>query len=92
MPTQSNASNEIVDSVTQSNITILASAPAVAQASSFQSLSHSLSLAMENATYNQQQVNVLTTAVTSSCAEYLLFDNIAKQSSVEESSKSNKTN
>lgn len=92
MPTQTNASNEIIDSVTQSNITILASAPAVAQASSFQSLSHSLSLAMENATYNQQQVNVISAAATSSCVEHLLFDNIATQNNVEKSSKSSQNN
>lgn len=75
------ANNPITDKVTQENVTVVASAPAVAAASSFQALSHSLGLAFENAVYNQQQINVVNMATTSSCVAHMLGKGTATKNS-----------
>lgn len=80
MATPTSVNNQIIDTVTDSNVTVVASAPAAAAASSFQALSHSLSLAMENAAYNQQQVNVINMATTSSCVAHMLGKNTVTNS------------
>ena len=64
--------SQITDSVTQSNVEVLASAPATAIAMLYEALSASLSLASQNAVSNQQNVNILTEAVTTKCVEKLL--------------------
>jgi hypothetical protein len=81
MATPKSVNTQITDAIAESNITVITSAPAVAAASSFQAMSHSLSLAMENAVYNQQQVNVINMASTSSCAAYILGKGMATNSS-----------
>ena len=55
---------QITDAVTQANVTVLGSAPAVALASTFQVAAHATGLMMENAVANQQRVNLLGEAVT----------------------------
>ena len=63
--------SQITDSVTQSNVEVLASAPATAVAMLYEAVASSLSLAAQNAVSNQQNVNTLTEAVTTKCAELL---------------------
>ena len=54
---------QITDAVTQTNVKVLAEAPAQAMASLYQVASHSNGLAMENAVSNQQNVNQLNAVI-----------------------------
>jgi len=56
--------NQITDAVTQSNVTVLGEAPAVALGTLYQTMSHSLGLMFENAVSAQQQQNILAQAAT----------------------------
>ena len=64
--------DQITDSVTQSNVQVLGSSPATAMGMLSQSLSNSQGLASQNAASNQQNVNALSSAVTTSCVDALL--------------------
>ena len=55
---------QITDAVTQSNVTVLGSMPAMAAGSLFLVTAHAMGLMMENAVSNQQQMNSLGQAVT----------------------------
>lgn len=56
--------SQITDSVTQSNIKVLADAPAMAMGSLYQTMAHSLGILMENAVAAQQNMNVIAQAAT----------------------------
>ena len=56
--------SQITDAVTQSNVLVLASAPAQAMGSVFQVMAHATGLAMQNAVSHQQRMNALTSAIT----------------------------
>lgn len=56
--------SQITDSVTQSNVKVLADAPAMAMGSLYQTMAHSLGLLMENAVAAQQNMNVIAQAAT----------------------------
>jgi len=71
-PTSVNS--QITDSVTQSNVEVVASAPAQAMGALYQSLAHSTGLAMQNAVSNQQEANSIASAVTTMCVKALLND------------------
>lgn len=71
MPIANDQDQELVRSV-ETNSSIISSAPSAASAISFQTLAHAVSVAMENAAFNQQQLNVFNTAATGSCVDYLL--------------------
>lgn len=64
--------DQITDSVTQSNTKVVAEAPAMALSSLYQANAHALSLSFENAVSNQQEMNTLDSAVTTSCVNSLL--------------------
>jgi hypothetical protein len=64
--------SQITDSVTQSNVEVLASAPATALAMLYESVASSLGIASQNAVSTQQNVNTLAQAVTTKCVEKLL--------------------
>jgi len=64
--------SQITDAVTQANVKVLADAPAMAMGSIYQTLAHSLGIAMENAAANQQSTNQLAQAVITRCIESLL--------------------
>jgi hypothetical protein len=49
---------QITDAVTQTNVSVLATAPAVAMGSLYQTISNSVAMAAANAVYAQQQANV----------------------------------
>ena len=63
---------QITDAVNQSNVKVVAEAPAMAMANVYQSLAHSIGLSMENAVNQQQQSNVLSQAVTTQCVQTIL--------------------
>lgn len=79
--------DQITDTVSQTNVTTIASAPAVATASLYQVLSSSLSLAIQNCVTNQQQLNSILLASTTSCVSHLLDTEIK---SVKKQPKNNK--
>lgn len=56
--------SQITDSVTQSNVKVLADAPAMAMGSLYQTMAHSLGILMENAVAAQQNMNVIAQAAT----------------------------
>jgi hypothetical protein len=67
--------DQITDSVTQANITVLGDAPAVAMGNLFVATSQALSNAAHNATNNQQQSYVTTqTATTQGIATLYSID------------------
>ncbi len=70
LPTPVNG--QITDSVTQSNVQVLASAPAHALGALYQATSQALANAAHNATTSQQQLNVIGQAVTTSCVSKLV--------------------
>ena len=63
---------QITDSITQSNIEVLGNSPAMAMGSLYQAASHSMGIAFQNAVSNQQNLNSLSSAVTSRCVDFLL--------------------
>ncbi|OQS30743.1 RebB family R body protein [Chromobacterium violaceum] len=54
--------DQITDAVTQTNVKVLAEAPAMAMGSLFQTASHSTGILFENANSAQQQQNTLSQA------------------------------
>jgi len=64
--------DQITDSVTQSNVKVVAEAPATAMGSLYQTSAHSLGLAMQNAVSTQQQSNTLANAAVTSGVASLL--------------------
>lgn len=56
--------SQITDAVTQSNVKVLADAPAVAMANLYQATAQALANAAHNATAAQQQTNMLAQAAT----------------------------
>jgi Killing trait len=56
--------SQITDAVTQTNVSVLAKAPAVALGSLFQSMAHSSGVLFENAVSAQQQQNTLSQAAS----------------------------
>lgn len=64
--------SQVTDSVTQSNVEVLASSPAMAVSMLFQTMASSLSLAVQNAVANQQNMNNISSAVTTKCVETLI--------------------
>ncbi|HEY1749643.1 MAG TPA: RebB family R body protein [Caulobacteraceae bacterium] len=62
LPTPVNG--QITDTVSQTNVTVLGEAPAMALSSLFQASAQSFALMMQNAASAQQQVNITAQAVT----------------------------
>lgn len=55
---------QITDAVTQSNVKVMAEAPAMAMGAIYQSLAHSTGILYENATSSQQQLAIAGQAAT----------------------------
>ncbi|MFM9384039.1 RebB family R body protein [Pseudomonas sp. UV AK001] len=55
---------QITDAVTQTNVRVVAEAPAMAMGSVYQSMAHSTGILFENAVSAQQQQNTLAQAAT----------------------------
>ncbi len=63
---------QITDAVTQSNITVLGNSPAHALSALYQVSSQAAGLAMQNATANQQNTDILANAVLTRCVSALV--------------------
>ncbi len=73
MADQSSVNSQITDAVTQTNVKVLAEAPAQSMAMVYQTMAHSISLAMENAMQAQGGLQQIGNAVTSSGVR-MIFD------------------
>ncbi|MGH6872267.1 MAG: RebB family R body protein [Rhizomicrobium sp.] len=62
LPTPVNG--QITDAVTQSNVKVVAEAPAMAMGAIYQSMAHSTGILFENATSSQQQLAIAAQAAT----------------------------
>ena len=62
----------ITDAVTQTNLLVVGTAPAVAMASLYQTLANSIAMASINAVYAQQQANMAHQAATAQSVALLL--------------------
>ncbi len=63
---------QITDAVTQANVKVLGDAPAQAMALVYQTVAHSISLAMETAGQSQGGLQQISNAVTSSAVRMIL--------------------
>jgi hypothetical protein len=63
---------QITDAVTQTNVKVLGEAPAQSMALVYQTLAHSISLAMENAQQAQGGLQQIGNAVTSSAITMIM--------------------
>lgn len=59
MPDENHVNPQVTDAVTQTNLKVLAEAPAEAMATVYAALAHSMSLAMESAQQVQSAMNQL---------------------------------
>jgi hypothetical protein len=64
--------DQITDSVTQSNVSVLSEASAMAMGTLYQTTSSSLSLAIQNSIANQQQNSTVATTATTISIEKIL--------------------
>ncbi|CAG9211588.1 MULTISPECIES: RebB family R body protein [Burkholderiaceae] len=63
---------QITDAVTQTNVKVVAEAPAQALASLYQFASHSAGLSLQNAVHSQQALNQISSAVISKAVTMIL--------------------
>ncbi len=77
MADQTPVNSQITDAVTQTNVKVLGEAPAQSMALVYQTMAHSISLAMENAQQAQGGLQQIGNAVTSSAVTMIM--NAAKQ-------------
>lgn len=64
--------SQITDSVTQTNVKVVGEAPAQAMGLVYQTMAHSISLSMQNATHAQASLQTINNAVTSSACRMIL--------------------
>ena len=72
MATDTAVNSQITDAVTQTNVKVLGEAPAQAMALVYQTMAHSISLAMQNAMQAQGGLQQVGNAVTSSAVKMIL--------------------
>jgi len=77
MATDTPVNAQITDAVTQANVKVLGEAPAQSMALVYQTMAHSISLAMENAQQAQGGLQQIGNAVTSSAITMIM--NAARQ-------------
>ena len=77
MANETPVNSQITDAVTQTNVKVLAEAPAQSIALVYQTAAHSISLAMENAQQAQGGLQQIGNAVTTSAVTMIL--NAAKK-------------
>ncbi len=74
---------QITDAVTQTNVKVVAEAPAIALGNVYQSAAHSTGLMFENAVNAQSQQNILAqTATTQGVMQIYSFDTVADAISI----------
>ncbi|RDZ26302.1 RebB family R body protein [Lysobacter silvisoli] len=64
--------SQITDAVTQTNVKVVAEAPAQAIAALYQVASHSAGLSLQNAVHSQQALNQVSTAVVSKAVQQIM--------------------
>ena len=64
--------SQITDAVTQTNVKVVAEAPAQAMAALYQVASHSAGLSLQNAVHSQQVLNQISSAVISKAVTMIL--------------------
>lgn len=64
--------SQVTDSVTQTNVKVVAEAPAQAMGLVYQTMAHSISLSMQNAMQAQSSQQNINIAVTSSACRQIL--------------------
>ncbi len=69
---QGKVNDQVTDAVTQTNVKVLAEAPAQSIAMVYQTAAHSISLAMENAQQAQGGLQQIGNAVTSSAVTMIM--------------------
>lgn len=69
---QTAVNEQITDAVTQTNVKVLGEAPAQSMAMVYQTLAHSISLAMQNAQQAQGGLQQIGNAVTSSAVTMIM--------------------
>lgn len=74
MPDATAVNSQITDAVTQTNVKVVAEAPAQAIAALYQVASHSTGLSMQNAVFSQQSLNQITTAVVSKAVSMIMAE------------------
>lgn len=74
MPESTVVNSQITDAVTQTNVKVVAEAPAQAIAALYQVASHSTGLSMQNAVFSQQSLNQITTAVVSKAVSMIMAE------------------
>ena len=79
----STVNSQITDAVTQTNVQVVADAPAIALGNVYQSAAHSTGLMFENAVNAQSQQNILAqTATTQGVMQIYSFDTVADAISI----------
>ncbi len=74
---------QITDAVTQTNVKVVAEAPAIALGNVYQTAAHSTGLMFENAVNNQNQQNILgQAATTQGVMQIYSFDTVADALSI----------
>lgn len=63
---------QVTDSVTQTNLNVVAESPAQAMGALYQVSSHSMGMAMQNAVATQQAMNQVTSSIASVGAKMIL--------------------
>lgn len=64
--------SQITDAVTQTNVKVVAEAPAQAIAALYQVASHATGLSIQNAVHSQQAMNQITAAVVSKACQLIM--------------------
>ncbi len=64
--------SQITDAITQTNVKVLGEAPAQSMALVYQTMAHSISLAMQNSMQSQGALQQIGNAVTSSACRMIL--------------------
>jgi hypothetical protein len=72
MPVDTPVNAQITDAVTQTNVKVLGEAPAQSMALVYQTMAHSISLAMQNAQQAQGGLQQIGNAVTSSAVTMIM--------------------
>lgn len=67
-----NVNAQVTDAVTQTNVKVVAEAPAQAIASLYQVVSHATGLSVQNAVHSQQAMNQITTAIVSKACQLIM--------------------
>ena len=69
---QQTVNSQVTDAITQTNVKVLAEAPAMAMGSLYQTIGNSVAMPAANAVYAQQQANVTYQASTTMGVKHLV--------------------